>query len=475
MLFKIPVIATNYSGHLNFCNDDNSFLINYRLEPSKTHIQKEWKLENSLWAEPDKEHLKSLMRFVYENRTSDIIKNKTEKANEAVKKLTWKKTAEDVHEVLNALEKKTRVKVGIVSTFNTKCGVAEYTKYLIENLKNRIDFEILANYENIRSNEENGIELVRCWTKYHDDLDKLYQQIKDDKLKIVHFQFNFGLFKLKPLMLLIQNLKQNNVKIILTFHSVEDVDHDGKIVSLIEYKNEIKSIDRIWVHTIRDLEFLSKMGIEKNVVCIPQGIKKFPNNYDNTIQKSIFNNNIIISSFGFLLPNKGILEIIESLPILQKSYPDILFLAVNAIYPYIISDLYFETCKKRVKELGLSKKVIFFKEYLEEEEIIELLRYSDMIVMPYKETKESSSAAIRFAFSSKKPIIATNVPIFEEFRNEVFTIENCTPKNIAKGIMYLKENKELQEKLIVNIKGKIEEQSWDNIAKIYEKMIEELV
>ncbi len=475
MLFKIPVIATNYSAHLDFCNDDNSFLINYKLEPSRTHIKKEWNIENSSWAEPDKEHLKGLMRFVYENRTGDIIINKTEKAFEAVKKLTWKKTAEDVHEVLNALEKKTKVKVGIVSTFNTKCGVAEYTKYLIENLKNRIDFEILANYENISSDEKNGIELVRCWTQYHDDLDSLYQQIKNDKLEIVHFQFNFGLFKLKPLMQLVQNLKQNNVKIILTLHSVEDVNHYGKIVSLSEYKNELKTIDRIWVHAIRDLRFLSKIGIKKNVVCIPQGIKTFSNNYDNTIREPMFNNSIIISSFGFLLPHKGILEIIESLPILQKTYPDILFLAVNSIHPDKTSEIYFETCEKKVKELGLSKKVIFFKEYLEEEEIIELLRSSDMIVMPYKETKESSSAAIRFALSSQKPIIATNVPIFDEFRNEVFTIEKCSPENITKGIMDLKENKELQEKLIANYKAKTEAQGWDKIAKTYEKMIHEII
>ena len=40
-----------------------------------------------------------------------------------------------------------------------------------------------------------------------------------------------------------------------------------------------------------------------------------------------------------------------------------------------------------------------------------------MIVIPCKETKKSPSTAIRFALSSQRPMISTNVPIFDEFRN----------------------------------------------------------
>ena len=475
MLFKKPVITTNYSGHLDFCNDNNCFLINYKLEPSQTHLKKEWNIKHSCWAKPDKHHLKRLMRLVYENKRSDVIKKKTENAYETVVKLTWEKTANDIFEILETLDRNHNVKVGMVSTWNTKCGIAEYTKYLVENVDNAIDIEILANYEKSDNIDKIGIKVVRCWERYNDDLMKLYQQIKYDELKIVHFQFNFGLFELKTLMHLIKQLKYDNIKTIITFHSVEDINVCGRIVRLGDFKEDLKALNRIWVHTMNDCRFLSNLGIEANVLHIPQGIKKFPIIDENITRKPIFNNSTIISSFGFLLPHKGILEIIESLPILKKTYPDILFLAINSIYPDKISDIYFEKCEKHVKELGLSKNVIFFKEYLEEEEIIELLRLSDMIVMPYKETKESSSAAIRFALSSQRPIITTNVPIFDEFRNEIFYIDKCSSKHIAKGIMYLKNNKELQDKLIMNSKEKVEAHGWANIANQYKKIIPEVI
>jgi glycosyltransferase involved in cell wall biosynthesis len=470
MLFKIPVIATGHSGHMDFCNEDNCFLIDYKLEPSRTHLKKEWKIGNSSWAEPDSEHLKYLMRFVYENRDKDVVRVKTEEAENTVKKLTWKRTSDDIRNVLNILDKKKKVNLGIVSTFNVRCGIAEYTKYLAENLDSKIRVEILADaeHENINSRKKSRIKVIICWNKFiKDDLEGLYAQIKNDKLTIVHFQFNFGFFRLDVLMDLIKTLRNDSIKTILTFHAVED---SGGVVSLEDYKDDLKYVDRILVHTQNDRKFLSTLGIEKNVICIPHGIMRFPEN-GKTDSVSILNNSIIISSFGFLLPHKGVLEIIESLPILQEIYPDIIYLAINATYPVDTSKEYFEKCKKRAEELGLGKKVIFFKEFLREEEIIEIIKLSDIVVMPYKDTKESSSAAIRFALSSCRPIIATNLHIFDEFRSEVFTIEKCSPESIAKGIIDLKNNVELQEKLVFNMKKKVDTYSWSNIAKYYEEML----
>jgi len=54
MFFGKPVIATNYSGNLNFMNSSNSCLVNYNLisvkEGSYPYAQ------NQVWAEPDIEH-----------------------------------------------------------------------------------------------------------------------------------------------------------------------------------------------------------------------------------------------------------------------------------------------------------------------------------------------------------------------------------------------------------------------------------
>jgi glycosyltransferase involved in cell wall biosynthesis len=61
-----PVIATNYSGNLEFMNSDNALLVNYTMmemnEDSGPYER------GTRWAKPSVEHAADLMRWVYEHR-----------------------------------------------------------------------------------------------------------------------------------------------------------------------------------------------------------------------------------------------------------------------------------------------------------------------------------------------------------------------------------------------------------------------
>jgi len=60
-----PVIATAYSGNLDFMTPSNSFLVKYSLVEIDTDHGPYKK--GSLWADPDLDHAAQLMRYVYEN------------------------------------------------------------------------------------------------------------------------------------------------------------------------------------------------------------------------------------------------------------------------------------------------------------------------------------------------------------------------------------------------------------------------
>jgi glycosyltransferase involved in cell wall biosynthesis len=65
MATGLPVIVTNYSGHLDFCTTENSFLIhNKGLVDSDPECFPNFR---SQWGDPDPEHLVSLLRYVYRN------------------------------------------------------------------------------------------------------------------------------------------------------------------------------------------------------------------------------------------------------------------------------------------------------------------------------------------------------------------------------------------------------------------------
>lgn len=76
MAMELPVIATRWSGHLDFMNDDNSYLIDVqRMNPIDETQAKEssFYTPDHLWAEPSVDHTAQLMRQVYDNRDQSRV------------------------------------------------------------------------------------------------------------------------------------------------------------------------------------------------------------------------------------------------------------------------------------------------------------------------------------------------------------------------------------------------------------------
>jgi glycosyltransferase involved in cell wall biosynthesis len=79
MLLGKPVIATGYSGNLDFMTPENSYLVDFRLVELAEDIDPYPK--GSVWAEPSVEHAAELMRRVYLNRDESRAKGVRAKAD----------------------------------------------------------------------------------------------------------------------------------------------------------------------------------------------------------------------------------------------------------------------------------------------------------------------------------------------------------------------------------------------------------
>lgn len=118
MAMNKPIIATNYSAHTEYCNSDNSFLVN--INDTEPAIDGKWFSGHGNWAKLDKEQLEQTveyMRFVYRNN----IKTNPSGLDTA-SKYSWKNTATIIDQTLtennsyNAnTKKKTRRKTTKVS------------------------------------------------------------------------------------------------------------------------------------------------------------------------------------------------------------------------------------------------------------------------------------------------------------------------------------------------------------------------
>ena len=73
---ETPCIVTNWSGSTEFCNEENSYLLDYSMTPVRDMPWSPWYKATQSWAEPDLMHLRRLMRHVFENRKSSELSDK---------------------------------------------------------------------------------------------------------------------------------------------------------------------------------------------------------------------------------------------------------------------------------------------------------------------------------------------------------------------------------------------------------------
>lgn len=93
MIFKVPVIATGYSGNLEYMSEENSFLIDYdeycvRKEDSGFPF-----LEQMRWAYPKSKDINEKLILLYDNLYKSIIRKKVNKASDDIKKFSKESVA----------------------------------------------------------------------------------------------------------------------------------------------------------------------------------------------------------------------------------------------------------------------------------------------------------------------------------------------------------------------------------------------
>jgi len=94
-----PVIATNYSAHTEYCNNENSMLIEVdELEPAHDHMGGRWFKGQGKWAALDYEQEEQMIDHMRECRISH--NNYNNEGIETAKKFTWEDSVDKLLEIL---------------------------------------------------------------------------------------------------------------------------------------------------------------------------------------------------------------------------------------------------------------------------------------------------------------------------------------------------------------------------------------
>ena len=475
MFLGIPVITTSWGGQLDFCNDKNSWLIDFNFCYAKNHFN----LISSIWAEPDHKHLSQLLIEIY--KSEDSIKQKRVLlAKETIKSyFTWEKVANRniifANNLLkNNLSKSKVSNIGWIGTWNSRCGIASYSKNLLCNFSDKVTIFAPDNQEYI---QEDFGEVRRCWkldNQIDQSLDNLFLEIIKEEITTVVIQFNYGFFDFTEFGILIEKLKSKKINIIIFLHSTTDPINIEK-KSLNSLKDKLTICDRIFVHTPTDLNRLKAIHLERNVSIFPHGILDYNETYKNIKNqykinyKKLNSKTYIISTFGFCLPNKGFPQLIEAIYLARNqgySFNLNLHTAIyNSNYLYYPHEL-----QALITNLDLSQNVKIFTSYIPNKESLKLLSESDLIVFPYQKTTESSSAAVRHGIASGASIAVTPISIFDDVNSMVEVLPGISSKSLSEGIISLYKKQFIKhmdgnQKEVINRKSRwIEHHQFSNLS-----------
>lgn len=360
--------------------------------------------------------------------------------------------------------------VNLVTSWNTKCGIAEFTKFYYEAIRDKVDITVYPNVADVTVRDDESFVVGRYW-KFRTSLARLARELLRSDAPIVHIQYTEGFFRVEDLTMLLEKL-QGVKKVVVTCHN------SAFLIPRTVRERQLLNEAVYVVHQKKDLQQLQGNGIiAERLHLIPLGQVIFPevDRHEVRRQLGISGSNPIIGSYGFLFPHKGILETIQAVAQLKNDYPNILYIPCCAIYSGSSdSEAYYQSCQEEIHRLKLMENVKMIPAFLEAKESAYLLQACDITIMAYGDTQESASGAVRFCIAAKRPLITTRQNIFREFADCTLQIQDNSPRNIAQGICSIL-NSNRDSFFVEAMNQKAGQTNWNTVSRSYLNLYKEVL
>ena len=294
-----------------------------------------------------------------------------------------------------------------------QCGIATFTTDLAaaigDNAPN-IDCTIVA-----MNDRREGYEYPES-VKFQIRQDKLneYRRAADflnlRDPDVVCLQHEYGIFggqRGSFIIELAQNLKS---PLITTLHTILR-NPSAEERTIIKQLSELSY--RLVVMSERGADFLRDVYQipASKIALIHHGIPDVPFlDPDPCKSKVAADDKIVILTFGLLSPGKGIEFMIDALPNIVSSHPEVLYFVVGATHPNSRAEsgeAYRLSLHRRAKELGVAGNIVFHDRFLERDELLEIIRAADIYVTPYLNEAQIVSGTLAYAVGAGKAVVST--------------------------------------------------------------------
>ena len=371
------------------------------------------------------------------------------------------------------------IRAGLFSPWNVRSGIAEYSKLLLGGMEEvRLRWTIFAPYDAdlVRPDGDNVI-------RYRDSgkgrIAGLLDALEMHPLDVLVVQFDARRVSSRQLDAVVACCHSVGIRLHMILHGTACFRND-KAKEGFAITADLATVDGILVHSPKDVDWLNKLGVSRNVHLLPHGtiefaqidreeariahgairheVETFWRDQERSRSKLSANENrvlrdlqravtekklrlpdddVIIGSYGFLLPHKGIEILLRALAVLRLGGMPAKLLLVNAEHQCAASSKYLAACRALAKKLEITEHVIFEPEFRPNEISLARLAACDVLVFPYEDSVGSSSTAVRMGLASRRPVLCSAEPIFADVAEAVLFLDENSPQNIAQHVRAL--------------------------------------
>ncbi|MFB3077771.1 MAG: glycosyltransferase, partial [Lysobacterales bacterium] len=183
-----------------------------------------------------------------------------------------------------------------------------------------------------------------------------------NQVDVLCLQHEYGIFGGQRGSFIIELLSVLKMPVVTTLHTLleDPTDEEQRIIMQLAELS-----DRLVVMSERSVDFLRNIYHvqEEKIVRIHHGIPEVPL-VNSEVYKGKFsvNGKQVILTFGLLSPGKGIEVVINALPEIVKTHPQVIYMVVGATHPHLKAEQgedYRLGLHLRAKELGVADHVVF--------------------------------------------------------------------------------------------------------------------
>jgi len=393
---------------------------------------------------------KESSRYITFARRAFSWKRMVRKARLLMKRLGTGKTIESI--VVSGED----LRVGMVSSWNTYCGIAENTKYFVDELG--MPVTIFAPTDDAKRKGDDDSNVIRCWNRQFQNMAPLLEAVLSHGIQVLHIQHEFSFFHNESSLFKFINMcRSKGIRVIVTVHT---------------YRPDVRMFNDL--AQVTDVVTSPKCDLD-NMTMIPLPIPQWPDvsKTEARLGTGLPEDAVVIGMFGFWQAHKGYKEVIEALPELNMRLSGEGGAKLVIQGQYDRKHSYATDCRRWAMKEGLNDSLLLHGDYTELEVCVRRLQACDLLLFNYLiQGYWSSSAAIRTAMSTHRPVLCSRCLMFQELEDgtHVAKFDYDDRDSMINKVIEVARDGDLAQKLVSGADAYIEQCSPKRIARKYEAL-----